>query len=123
MKNLKLQKPWYSEKEIVDKMTREEWKEALKKEKREGEEAAEKMKRFVKEQWPDKKIWFEMMDELDKLSLEELRDLTTKMGICFVIGNENIKNKQEFILVLDEAKKDELLREYDEIIKKKGGGK
>lgn len=100
----------------------EEWKKEMKRKRIEGEKKVKELAEKVKRQWP-KEEWFKMMDKLEILSLEELRDLTTKVGINFTIGNENIENKQEFILVLDEAEKDELIEEYNKIIKKKGGEK
>ncbi len=79
------------------------------------QKAAETMAAKVKSQWPDKKEWFAMYDKLMMLSLEELRDLTTKLGIIFTGGNDQIKNKRDFVLVLDEADKNELLKEYKNI--------
>lgn len=69
--------------------------------------------------------WDKMREKLDKLSLEELRNLATQVGIEFEGGNENIadtKNltaKEQFLLVLDEADKEELFREYKNIIESK----
>lgn len=101
----------------------QEWKKTLKKERQEGEKAAKMTQKFVNEQWPNKDEWYKMQDKLNQLSLKELRELTTKLGINFSIGNENINNKQDFILVLDEAVKKNLLKEYNKIIKQKGGEK
>lgn len=56
-----------------------------------------------------------MREKLDRLSLEELRELSGKVGIRFTIGNDNILDKDEFILVLDEADKNELMAEYKRI--------
>jgi len=89
-------------------------------EKREGEykEWVEK----IHKQWEPGE-WDEFRNKLEELSLEELRELTTKVGIEFNGGNENIidtKNltaKEQFIFVLDEADKKELFREYENIIK------
>jgi len=48
--------------------------------------------------------------------LKQLRDLATKVGIKFSVGNEKIRNKEEFVLVLDEADKNELLKEYKKLL-------
>lgn len=63
-----------------------------------------------------KEEWEEMYSKLERLSLAQLRDLTTRVGIKFTVGNENITNPQDFILVLDEVDKEELLREYHDIL-------
>ncbi len=60
-----------------------------------------------------------MRKKLEKLSLEELRKLADRVGIKFTIGNENIKDPEEIILVLDEADRKELEEEYEKIIKEK----
>ncbi|MEW5805265.1 MAG: hypothetical protein AB1721_00845 [Patescibacteria group bacterium] len=67
-------------------------------------------------QWGE---WIKFTRKLQQLSLEELCQLATKLGIRFSIGNERITDKDDFINVLNEADKSELLREYNEIIKVK----
>lgn len=66
----------------------------------------------IQEQWGEGE-WDMIRSQLEKLSLEELCAITTSVGIKFTIGNENIKNKEEFLLVLDEAEKEELLLELE----------
>lgn len=85
---------------------------------KEVEEYSEKRKEEIRKMWSEEE-WEEMRKKLELLSLEELRELTTRVGIQFTIGNENIQNKQEFILVLDEADKDELIKIYEDIISKR----
>ncbi len=81
------------------------------------------MKEKIKSQWKPGE-WNEFRKKLDNLSLEELRELTTKVGIEFTGGNENVVDtrnltaKEQFILVLDEADKKELFREYKAILQK-----
>jgi Fe-S cluster assembly ATPase SufC len=95
--------------------------------KEEREKKEDEYKRWVEEikaQWEPGE-WDEFRKKLEELSLEDLRELTTKVGIKFAGGNENIidtKNltaKEQFILVLDEADKDELMKEYEKIIESK----
>lgn len=85
---------------------------------KEVEEYSEKRKEEIRKMWSEEE-WEEMRKKLELLSLEELRELTTRVGIQFTIGNENIQDKQEFILVLDEADKDELIKIYEDIISKR----
>ena len=89
-------------------------KNKIEREKREKE--YEKWVKKIQRQWKPEE-WNEMRAKLEDLSLEELRDLTTKVGIKFTIGNQNITDKEEFILVLDEAGRKELIRKYEKIIK------
>ncbi len=60
--------------------------------------------------------WDHMAGKLDMLSLDELRKLTTQVGIEFSDGNANIIDKQEFISVLDEADQNELKAVYEAIV-------
>lgn len=60
--------------------------------------------------------WEELEKKLRMLSLEQLKTLTDRVGINFTIGNDKITDKEEFILVLDEADKDELYKEYERLI-------
>jgi hypothetical protein len=89
----------------------EEWRKKVKVLRIKSEKEHQKWVRDVKKQWPDKKEWFKLHDELMKLSLKQLSDLTTKLGVIFTCGNDKIKNKKEFVLVLDEVDKSELLKE------------
>lgn len=72
-------------------------------------------------QWTPEE-WEKMREKLELLSLEEIRELTARVGIEFTGGNESIRDrkeataKEQFILVLDEADKDELISEYKKII-------
>ena len=66
-------------------------------------------------QW-DPIEWESMSAKLDKLSLSELRELATEVGVVFAIGNAQIDNKEEFIRVLDEADKDELTAAYEKLV-------
>ncbi len=63
--------------------------------------------------------WDLMKEKLNYLSLQELSALSTAVGIDFTIGNEKIKSREEFILVLDEADKKKLYSAYDSIISKR----
>lgn len=84
------------------------------------------MKEKIKSQWKSRE-WDKFRKKLDNLSLGELRELTTKVGIEFTGGNENVVDnrnltaKEQFILVLDEADKEKLFREYEYILKKQKG--
>jgi arginyl-tRNA synthetase len=113
MKNNEKLKKLLSEKPIKGSQKQiEEWRRKAKALRAKSEKEHQKWVRKTEEQWLDKKEWFKMYDKLMELSLEQLRDLTTKLGITFTGGNDKIKNKEEFVLVLDEADKDELLKEY-----------
>jgi hypothetical protein len=57
-----------------------------------------------------------MAGKLRQLSLEELCQLTTTVGIEFSIGNNLITDKEEFIGVLDEADQGELKKAYQQIL-------
>jgi hypothetical protein len=65
--------------------------------------------------------WARMREKLEKLSPDQLRLLATNVGIKFAGGNESVADrdglsaKEQFILVLDEAGKEELLKEYKKI--------
>lgn len=69
---------------------------------------------MAESQWT-KKEWEQVREKLEQLSLKELRDLTTKVGIRFTIGNDKITDSDEFVLVLDEADRKELECEYNKI--------
>ncbi|MDD4761829.1 MAG: hypothetical protein PHZ25_02310 [Candidatus Pacebacteria bacterium] len=75
------------------------------------------------ENFPDE--WEKMRKKLQALSLEELQELSERVGIRFTGGNKNVFDKEEattkeqFIMVLDEARKNKLLSAYDQIIKKR----
>jgi hypothetical protein len=48
---------------------------------------------------------------LEGLSIDELREIVTNTGITFSIGNENITDRDELTLVLDESDKEDVERE------------
>jgi len=60
---------------------------------------------------------------LERLSLEQLRLLVTRVGIEFEGGNESVVDrdqisaKEEFLSVLDEPDKRKLLKEYDKLVR------
>jgi len=110
IKKLLLKKPIKGNQEQI-----EEWRGRVKALRAKSEKKHQEWIRNIEKQWPDKKEWFIMYDKLMKLSLNQLRDLTTKLGIIFTGGNDKIKNKKEFVLVLDEADKNELLKEYKKL--------
>lgn len=76
----------------------------------------------IQNQWPPKE-WEGMRNKLEKLTLKDLANLTTRVGIEFSEGNKSVKNnrnitaKEQFILVLDEADKKKLILEYKKILK------
>lgn len=57
-----------------------------------------------------------MRRKLEQLSLAELCELTTRVGIKFTIGNDKITDPDEFVLVLDEADRPSLEDEYRRLI-------
>jgi len=61
-----------------------------------------------------------MREKLERLSLEDLRELVTRCGIVFTEGNNQINDRDEFILVLDEADRGRLEGEYERLIERKG---
>ena len=67
-------------------------------------------------QWEE---WQKFEKKLWQLSLEELRELADILEIKFTMGNESINNEEDFINVLDEAVKEDLLGEYEKILKKR----
>ena len=93
-----------------------EWRRKIKELRNEGERKHKEWVLKTERQWT-KNEWFIMYDKLMELSLKQLYDLTTKLGITFTGGNDKIKNKKEFVLVLDEADKEKLLKEYKKAIK------
>ena len=96
----------------------QEWRLKVKKLERGYEKEWDDFNRKRKEQWEPGE-WEGLEKLLQKLSLEQLRKITDKVGINFSIGNKNIKDKREFVLVLDEADKKELYGAYNKIIKSK----
>jgi hypothetical protein len=54
----------------------------------------------------EKKLW--------RLTDDELRIITKNVGIKFTGGDENLE-KEDFIRVLDEVQKEDLIREYNNI--------
>jgi len=74
-----------------------------------------------KREWtPDD--WGKMVENLRKLTEEQLRELATRAGINFEGGNITVQDtgnasaKEQFILVLDEVSKEILTREYERIM-------
>lgn len=72
----------------------------------------------ITSQWKEGE-WEKFKTELYKLSLLEVRFLANITGMKFVGGNSKITDKEEFILILDEADKGELISEYNKLIKKR----
>ena len=107
------QKPVYGTPEELER-----WRKKVKAVEKKYEKEHQEWVKKIEEQWRPGE-WEKMRDKLEALTLKELRELTDKVGIEFAGGNEQITNKEEFILVLDEADKKELFREYDKIIKKR----
>ncbi len=60
------------------------------------------------------------LKKIENLTLGELKEIATEVGINFTIGNENIKDKQEFLQVLDEAEPYELEQSYRKVLEKRG---
>lgn len=63
--------------------------------------------RHVEEQWGPGE-WAAMRGRLEGLTLAELREVAARVGLKFAIGNDRITDREEFLLALDEAEKDEL---------------
>ena len=59
--------------------------------------------------------WDEMVKKLSSLSLDQLKELTEKVGIKFTQGTQSINNKEELILVLDEANREDLEKELEKL--------
>jgi len=57
------------------------------------------------------------LSKFEELTLEELRTVATEVGINFLIGNENVTDKQEFLMTLDEAYPEELEESYNKVLK------
>jgi len=69
--------------------------------------------------------WDAMRRKLEKLSVDELRALTTRVGIRFTGGNAAVEDsrtmtaKEQFLNVLDEANPAQLKREYNQIVEER----
>lgn len=63
------------------------------------------------------------LSKFENLSLAELRQMATEVGIKFMIGNDNITDKEKFLNVLDEAVPEELEESYIRIIKNRNNNK
>lgn len=67
--------------------------------------------------------WEKFRAKLETLSLDQLRNLATRVGMKFSGGNENVSDRkqmtarEQFIMVLDEVDREKLQAEYDKIIK------
>lgn len=94
---------------------------------KEYREHNEKM-RHIRAEWKPEE-WAEMERKLQELSAEELRRVATLAGMEFEDGNESVVDsphhsaKEQFILVLDEVGKDELLRAYETILHERSKNK
>lgn len=90
---------------------------------KESREHNEKMRRIRAEWKPEE--WVEMQRKLQELSLEELRRVATLAGMQFEGGNESVIDnprhsaKEQFILVLDEVGKENLMKAYHAVLKEK----
>ncbi|MEK7213712.1 MAG: hypothetical protein AAB637_01145 [Patescibacteria group bacterium] len=98
-----------------------EWKERIQVARIKDEKKFQNKIKSLEMQW-SKDEWLNMKKELNKLSLEQLRRLSDKVGITFSNGNDSVIDrpqmsaKEQFIMVLDEVPKIDLLRKF-EIIK------
>ena len=74
----------------------------------------------INKQWEEKE-WNKMKEKLEKLSEKDLEILVSKLGIKFEGGVKSVEDRpglsrrEQLILVLDEADKDELKRKYEKI--------
>jgi len=57
------------------------------------------------------------LTRFENLTIEELRTIATEVGINFTVGNENIADKEEFLMVLDETSLAELEESYQRVLK------
>jgi hypothetical protein len=57
------------------------------------------------------------LSKYEKLSIEQLRTIATEVGINFLMGNENVIDKEDILLALDEADPKELEESYDRVQK------
>ncbi|MDT7540608.1 MAG: hypothetical protein QOE33_512 [Acidobacteriota bacterium] len=55
------------------------------------------------------------LGKFEKLSIEQLRTIATEVGINFLMGNENITDKEDILLALDEADLKELEESYNRV--------
>lgn len=93
---------------------RELWRQEVKNLRKKSDEDHRNWVKSIQQQWGEGE-WETVESELEKLSTEQLRAITTNVGIVFTGGNERINDRQEFIMVLDEAKKEDLYRELKKI--------
>lgn len=83
----------------------------------------EKMRRIRAEWKPEE--WTEMEKKLQELSVDELRRVATLAGMQFEGGNESVVDnqrhsaKEQFILVLDEVGKENLVKAYHAVLKER----
>ena len=113
LNNLLSQKPANGTPEEIEK-----WRKKVKAAREKSDKEYEEWVKKVEEQWKDDE-WEAMREKLKGLSLEELREIASATGIKFSIGNEKIMDREEFILVLDEADKNDLMDAYKKIIQKR----
>ena len=74
---------------------------------------------MTKSEW-SKSEWEAMQSKLGELSLAELQTLADEVGIRFERGNESVQEKEQFVNALDECSREELVREYRNILSKRG---
>lgn len=96
----------------------EKWKQKERKKNQKDYKTYQVWLEKVTTQWKDDE-WEKFREKLDKLSLSEVRSLANKTGMKFAVGNIKITDKEEFIWILDEADKDELISEYNKLIQEK----
>lgn len=63
--------------------------------------------------------WDEVRERLSHLSVDGIRWIATEVGITFTIGNHNITDKNELLLVLDEADREALTKAYRDILNRR----
>jgi len=84
------------------------------------QENNQKKENIINNQWNFDE-WKKMVKNLRKLDVEQLRKLTTRVGIKFEGGNITVQDtekataKEQFILVLDEVPKNILIQEYKNV--------
>ena len=80
--------------------------------------STEKYLKFLKNyilQWQPGE-WTKIRKKLEKLSIEQIREISKNIGIKYAGGFKGIP-KEELILTLDEADKNELTKELNKILK------
>lgn len=94
-----------------------EWKKCVRVARVKDEKKFQNKIKSLEMQW-SKDEWLDIKRELNKLSLEQLRRLSDQVGITFLNGNDSVIDrpqmsaKEQFIMVLDEVPKIDLLKEF-----------